>query len=119
MKKIFIVVTFCLLYAFISYSVTMSNLHIETDGDGDSAFGQSILYGVNEDIVSNNNNIYTVNGDVASISDTEIYITTNDRCGCVIDFSNDFTINQKVEVIFDGRGTESIYDDDIVSVTGF
>jgi len=55
MKKAIIIIALCLLSAFVSYRVTMSNLSIETDGDGDSAivtvFGQSDLYGINGYIV--------------------------------------------------------------------
>lgn len=53
MRKTLIVITLCLLSAFVSHRATMYNLNIEieTDGDGDSAivtyFGQSDLYGIN------------------------------------------------------------------------
>lgn len=51
LKYAIIILCACVATAFLSYRVTMMNLHIETDGDGDSAFvtvfGQSDLYGIN------------------------------------------------------------------------
>ena len=48
-----------LLTAFITYRVTMLNLHIETDGNGDTAivtvYGQSDLYDINTDRPKPNN----------------------------------------------------------------
>ena len=50
-KKVFVVALIVILTAFVTYCVTMLNLSIETDGDGDSAivtvFGQSDMYGIN------------------------------------------------------------------------
>ena len=46
-----LIVAAILITAFATYRITMMNLNIETDGDGDSAivtvYGQSDLYGIN------------------------------------------------------------------------
>lgn len=51
MKKVAVIIALCLLSAISSHVITLQSLHIETNGDGDSAiitsFGRSALYGIN------------------------------------------------------------------------
>lgn len=57
-----------------------------------------------------------INGVVSSVDAEYIYVSTNDGNGWVLDYENDFEIGNELTIVFDDMETESIYDDEIISV---
>jgi uncharacterized protein YceK len=61
-------------------------------------------------------NTHTITGTVTNIDEQAIYIDLDDGTGWVADYVPGYEVGQRVSLTVDGCGTESIYDDALISI---